>query len=94
MERRESWKDSELEMSGSDFHVYRFRWLLYWMEINCIGEGSGNRKEASREVVVAALPAMIRRHTSNQTREELSGSVHFDTKDLLMDWIWILQKGR
>lgn len=90
----ESLKGSELEMSGFDLHVYRSLWLLYWMEINCLGEGSRNRREASQEAIMAALLVMIRIRTSDQTGGELSASVHFDTKDSLMDWIWIVQKGR
>lgn len=35
----------ELEMLGFDLYVYRSFWLFYWMEINCIGEGSRNRKK-------------------------------------------------
>lgn len=94
LEWGESLKGSELEMSGFDLHVYRSLWLLYWMEINCLREGSRNRREASQETIMAALLVMIRIRTSDQTGGELSASVHFDTKDSLMDWIWIVQKGR
>jgi hypothetical protein len=55
---------------------------------------AGTERNNSQEVIIEALLATIRINTSSQTREELSGSVHFGTKDSLMEWIWILQKGR
>ena len=61
------------------------------MEINCIGEGSRNRKAASQEVIRVALLAMIR--INKAARPEKNCLVLYILTQR-MDWIWILQKGK